>query len=98
LVIDFGNEQNLCGFKYLPDQGRWPCAMITNYQFYVSNNKVDWNLVTEGEFSNIRNNPLMQIKNFSPVKARYIKLKTIKNTDGNNDKSGYAEVDIITIN
>jgi alpha-L-fucosidase len=96
LVIDLGSEQNLCGFKYLPDQGRWPCTYITNYQFYVSGNNVDWNLVSEGEFSNIKNNPLMQIKSFSPIKARYIKLKTIKNTDENNDKSGYAEVDVIT--
>jgi len=96
LVIDLGSEQNLCGFKYLPDQSRWPCTYITNYQFYVSVNNADWNLASEGEFSNIRNNPLLQIKNFSPVKARYIKLKTIKNTDGNNDKCGYAEVDVIT--
>ena len=96
LVIDLGCEQTLCGFKYLPDQGRWPCTFITNYQFYISNNNVDWNLVSEGEFSNIRNNPVMQVKNFPQVKARYIKLKTIKNTYGNNDKSGYAEVDVIT--
>jgi alpha-L-fucosidase len=96
LVIDLGSEQNLCGFKYLPDQGRWPCTYITNYQFYISNNNEDWILASEGEFSNIRNNPLMQIKNFSPVKARYIKLMTIKNTDGNNDKCSYAEVDVIT--
>jgi len=96
LVIDLGSEQNLCGFKYLPDQSRWPCTYITNYQFYVSNNNADWNLSSEGEFSNIKNNPLLQIKNFSPVKARYIKLITIKNTDGSNDKCSYAEVIMIT--
>jgi alpha-L-fucosidase len=96
LVIDLGGEQNLSGFKYLPDQNRWPCAMITNYQFYVSNNNTAWNLVSEGEFSNIRNNPLLQIIEFSPVQARYIKFKTIKNTDGNNNKSGYALFDVIT--
>jgi alpha-L-fucosidase len=96
LVIDLGSEQNLCGFKYLPDQNRWPCTCITNYQFYVSGNNADWHLVSEGEFSNIRNSPQMQVRNFALVMARFIKLKTIKNTDGNNDKCGYAEVDVIT--
>jgi alpha-L-fucosidase len=96
LVIDLGSEQYLCGFKYLPDQNRWPCTYITSYQFYVSNNNSDWILVNKGEFSNIRNNPLLQIKNFSTLKARYIKLMTINNTDGNNYKCSYAEVDVIT--
>jgi len=80
LVIDLGSEQNLCGFKYLPDQNRWPCTFITNYQFYVSGNNTDWYLVSEGEFSNIRNSPQMQVRNFALVMARFIKLKTIKNS------------------
>jgi alpha-L-fucosidase len=38
---------------------------------------------------------LWQIKKFVPVKARYIKLKALKNTE-DNDNIGYAEVDVIT--
>jgi alpha-L-fucosidase len=95
LVIDLGKEQNLCGFRYFPDQGIWGPGIITNYQFYVSVNNMDWKLVSEGEFSNIKNNPLWQIKNFSPVKSRYIKFTASKNTENNNN-IGYAEVDIIT--
>jgi alpha-L-fucosidase len=94
LVIDLGTEQNLCGFRYLPDQTR-ATGYISNYQFYVSKDNSDWKLVDEGEFGNINNNPLVQIKKFTAVKARYIKLRALKNTGGNDDV-GYAEIDVIT--
>jgi len=35
LIIDLGTEQNLYGFRYLPDQVR-ATGYIMNYQFYVS--------------------------------------------------------------
>jgi alpha-L-fucosidase len=95
LVIDLGKEQNLCGFRYFPDQGMWSPGIITNYQFYVSADNNVWKLVSEGEFSNIKNNPLWQIKKFESEKARYIKFRALKNTEGN-DNTGYAEVDVIT--
>lgn len=95
LVIDLGKEENLCGFRYLPDQGLWGPGIITNYQFYVSENNIEWKLVDQGEFSNIQNNPLWQVKNFLPVKAHYVKLRALRNTEGNNN-IGYAEVDVIT--
>ena len=94
LVIDLGAEQNLCGFRYLPDQMR-ATGYISNYQFYVSNDNSDWKLVDEGEFGNINNNPLVQVKKFTAVKARYIKLRALKNTTSNDDV-GYSEVDVIT--
>ena len=95
LVIDLGKKYNVIGFKYLPDQNRWSSGIITSYEFYVSEDNMDWKLVNEGEFSNIKNNPVWQIKNFPQANARYIKLKAIKNTLGNN-VAGYAEVDVIT--
>ncbi len=95
LVIDLGKEETLIGFRYLPEQSLWNPGIITNYEFYVSGDNKEWQLADEGEFSNIKNNPLWQTKNFAPVKARYIKLRALKNTEGNNN-IGYAEVDIIT--
>lgn len=95
LVIDLGKEENLTGFRYFPDQTLWGPGIITHYQFYVSNDNKEWKLISEGEFSNIKNNPLWQIKNFAMVKARYIKLIALKNTEDNNNV-GYAEVDVIT--
>jgi alpha-L-fucosidase len=95
LVIDLGKEQSICGFRYFPDQALWGPGIITNFQFYVSENNIEWKLVDQGEFSNIKNNPLWQIKKFASEKARYIKLRALSNTESN-DNIGYAEVDGIT--
>jgi len=95
LVIDLGNKYNISGFTYLPDQNKWSSGIITNYRFYVSADNKNWKLVNEGEFANIKNNPVWQNKNFTPVNARYIKLKALKNTQ-DDDVAGYAEIDLIT--
>ncbi len=94
IVIDLGKEENLAGFRYLPSQSR-NAGIIKNYQFSISVDNRKWKLVDEGEFSNIQNNPLWQIKKFEPTKARYIKLEAVRNTQGD-DAAGYAELDIIT--
>jgi len=95
LVIDLGKEELLTGFRYLPDQNIWNPAIIAKYQFFVSKDNIEWKLADEGEFSNIKNNPIRQTKKFAIEKARYIKLRALKNTEGN-DNVGYAEVDVIT--
>jgi len=95
LLIDLGNKYNVSGFKYLPDQNKWSSGIISNYRLYVSEDNLNWKLVDEGEFSNIKNNPVWQIRKFSSVNARYIRFSALKNTSGD-DAAGYAEVDVIT--
>jgi alpha-L-fucosidase len=95
LVIDLGKEETLSGFRYLPEQNMWKPGIVSNYEFYTSSDNVEWKLIDAGEFSNIKNNPLWQAKKFPPVRARYIKLRALRNTAGNNEV-GYAEVDVIT--
>ncbi len=95
LIIDLGRKYELTGFKYLPDQNRWSSGIISNYEFYVSNDNVEWEKVDQGEFSNIKNNPVWQIKKFPAIQARFIKLKALKNVVGDN-VAGYAEIDVIT--
>lgn len=96
LVIDLGETLDIKGFRYLPDQSDYfPSGFITFYEFYVSDNGSEWKLVNEGEFSNIKNNPSWQMKEFAPVKARFVKLRALNNTQG--DKvAGYSEFDVIT--
>lgn len=95
LVIDLGSDQNLSGFRYHPDQGMWGPGIITHFEFYTSSNNKNWKIADRGEFSNIRNNPLWQIRRFSPLKARFIKFRALKNVE-DNDHMGYAEIDVIT--
>jgi len=96
LVIDLGKEENLVGFRYLPAQNWWEeASIITHYQFEVSTDNAVWKRVSESEFSNIKNSPVWQTKSFEPIRARYIKLRALKNTQ-EGSASGYAEVDVIT--
>ena len=95
LIIDLGKMEHLRGFRYLPNQSIWGPGIITTYQFYVSKDNKKWELVNVGEFSNIKNNPLWQSKTFDPVEVRYIKLRALGNTEGN-DNIAYAEIDVIT--
>jgi alpha-L-fucosidase len=94
-VIDLDKELTLRGFKYYPEQNSWQPSTITHYEFYISMDGKKWKLVSEGEFANIKNNPLWQTKIFEAVPARYIKLRALKNTE-NNNRIGYAEIDVIT--
>ena len=95
LVIDLGSRQDLCGFRYLPGQNLWNPGIISRFEFYISNDGIDWKIAAQGEFSNIKNNPIWQVKKFAPENVRYIKLRALANTTGN-DHTGYAEVDVIT--
>lgn len=95
LTIDLGQMLNLSGFRYLPDQNKWSRGIITKYRFQVSRDGLDWQTAKEGEFSNIRNNPVWQINRFSPVLARFIRLSMLGNTAGDAE-AGYAEIEVIT--
>ncbi|MBN2008004.1 alpha-L-fucosidase [candidate division KSB1 bacterium] len=95
LVIDLGYEQHIAEFRYLPEANLWRPSIIANYEFYVSADNKRWTLVSQGEFANIKNNPLWQSVTFAPSNARYIKFRALANTEGNNN-IGYAEVDVIT--
>jgi alpha-L-fucosidase len=96
VIIDLGETLNIAGFKYLPDQRRANQGLIFNYEFYVSKNGKNWgSAVSKGEFSNIKNSPLWQKKEFEAIAGRYIKLKAITTADENNNV-GIAEFDIIT--
>ena len=93
LVIDLGEEQTLTGFKYLPGQ-EITAGIISHFRFFVSNDGKQWEMA-EGEFPNIKDNPLWQTKNSKEQKARYIKLQATQNTE-ENDGAGYGELDVIT--
>ncbi|KJF45382.1 alpha-L-fucosidase [Draconibacterium sediminis] len=95
LVVDLGDVNSVKGFRYLPDQSRWSDGIIFNYEFYGSENGRSWKLLSEGEFSNIKNSPIWQTKYFEPVKVKYLKLKALNNTNDNH-AVGYAEFDIVT--
>ena len=97
IIIDLGEEYTLKGFTYWPIQIRNPYGIITQYEFSLSKNNLNWKVVSKGEFGNIKNNPIEQKINFKSSKAKYIKLKVLKTVD-NNPRATIGELGIITKN
>jgi alpha-L-fucosidase len=96
IIIDLGENLMISGFTYLPTQQRYIDGTVSEYQFFVSPNGNNWGKpVSEGEFSNIKNNPILQTKTFVPAKGRYIKFTGNMEIEGKNFMS-VAEVGIIT--
>ncbi|RLD88452.1 MAG: alpha-L-fucosidase, partial [Bacteroidetes bacterium] len=76
VVVDLGESLEVSGFTYLPTQQRYIDGTISHYKFYVSSDGKRWGeAVSEGEFSNIRNSPVLQTKIFETTSARYIKFE-----------------------
>jgi len=95
-IIDFGESLNIAGFTYLPDQGRWNPGIINRYEFYVSKDGKNWgNPVSEGEFANIKNSPVLQKKDFEVVIGRFVKFRALSPVY-ENGRIGIAEFDVIT--
>lgn len=96
VIIDLGEMLTLKGFTYLPTQQRYIDGTISHYQFYVSNDGRNWGKpVSGGEFSNIKNNPILQIEEFNPIEGRYIKFTGEKEINGKNFIS-ISELGVIT--
>ena len=95
LTIDLGEECTISSFNYLPDQSEDNKGLISNYELSVGTEPNAVNtIVSKGEFSNIRNNPVLQTLYFTPVKARYITLKAVRMVkDG--EPMGFAEIGVL---
>ena len=74
ITIDMGTVLTINGFTYLPQQVGHNLNLISNYEFYTSTDNVTWKLQSQGEFSNIKHNPIEQVKTFKKTKARYIRF------------------------
>lgn len=79
VILDLGNVTTIKAFHYLPDQSEVTEGVIKNYEITVGEDLNNMTTVVKaGEFQNIENNPIIQSLYFSPVSARYVKLKTAK--------------------
>ncbi|MXO04768.1 alpha-L-fucosidase [Flavobacterium sp. HBTb2-11-1] len=74
VVIDMGELISIKGFIYTPQQVGNNLNLISNYELYTSVDSFYWDKQSEGEFSNIKHNPIEQIINFRAVKARFLKF------------------------
>jgi len=94
LKVDLGKSYPIHGFSYLPPQSRYFTGLITEYEFYVSPDGTQWESVGSGEFSNIRNSPVLQRVDTKITTGRFIKLKAKSTHDGK--PASFAEIGIST--
>ncbi|WP_428228428.1 alpha-L-fucosidase [Flavobacterium sp.] len=94
ITIDMGSIVSINGFTYVPQQVGNNLNLISNYEFYTSEDNVKWTLQSEGEFSNIKNNPIEQIKTFKKAQARYIRF-VARSVVGKGSTVSIAEINVI---
>ena len=74
-VMDLGAQREVNTLHYLPDAD----GMIAQYEIYAGDTpETATTLVKKGEFSNIKNNPIVQTLRFAPTRARVIVLKATR--------------------
>ena len=96
VIIDLGENYSIKGFNYLPNQGRAVNGIIDRYEFRISDNLRTWGKpVSAGEFSNIRNSPVLQYISFEPVKGRYVKLTAVSTVD-NQERISISGFNVVT--
>ncbi len=95
VIIDLGEHLDIAGFTYLPDQGRGNPGIIFQYEFSVGTDGKNWKVVSAGEFSNIKNSPVLQEKKFTPVSGNFIKFRALSPAE-ENGRMGIAELGLIT--
>ena len=90
LTVRLVQPQTISGFRYTPNQNRDAQGHISSYRFYV-----DGKLVSSGEFSNIKANPIEQVIRFAPVKGKEVKLESVRNVD-DVKSTGIGEFSVLT--
>ncbi|WP_456314763.1 alpha-L-fucosidase [Pseudomonas shirazensis] len=94
VLIDMGTILKINGFTYVPQQVGNNLNLISKYEFYTSLDNIKWILQSEGEFSNIKNNPIEQVKTFAETKARYLRF-VAKSAEGKGQTVSIGEINVI---
>jgi alpha-L-fucosidase len=94
IIIDLGQKTKVTGFTYLPPQNRYFSGIISEYALFTSLGGGNYRLAATGEFSNIKNSPVLQRIAIPEQSCRYIKLRSLKTTDDN--LPSFAEVGVLT--
>jgi lysophospholipase L1-like esterase len=82
IQIDLGKSYPLSGFQYLSRQDGSTAGRISQYNFFVSSDGVNWGsaVVSNGTFASTA---LQKQVSFAPVNARYVQLQALSEVSGN---------------
>ena len=91
-VVDMQKVRTISAFAYLPRQDGKTRGMTSRYRVELSKDGQRWVKVAEGEFGNLRANPVEQMISFPATKARYFRFFSTAALDGTG--SSVAEMKI----
>jgi alpha-L-fucosidase len=98
LTVDMGSLQRISGFAYLPRQDGSHDGVVDAYRFETSTNGRNWiTNVSQGRFSNIENNPVLQEARFIPASAKFFRFTVLKALGPNHCFSA-AEISVLPAN
>lgn len=98
ITVDMGHAVKIVAFTYLPAKNYPAKGLINRYKFYTSENGRTWEEQKNGEFSNIKANPVEQrVELLAPVNARYFRFEPVSVIPAydNSEDIGIAEIGII---
>ena len=73
-TLDLGEKRQIRSLHYKPTTS----GMISHYEIWAGDTPDHMKCIAGGEFSNIRNNPIMQDVYFAPTDCRYVQLKAVR--------------------
>ena len=88
--VDMKKTLELASFSYLPRQDGQTHGMTDQYKLELSADGQSWKTAAEGEFSNLRANPVELKVHFKKQKARYFRFSSRRALDGK--ASSVAEI------
>jgi alpha-L-fucosidase len=95
-VVDFGKEIRVSAFTYLPRQDGVVHGMTDKYRFELSMDGKTWENAAEGEFGNLRANPIEQtVPLKTPQSARSMRFTGLHAIEKNHVSA--AEVGVIAV-
>jgi len=97
ITVDLGSEITFSAVGYLPAQDKSSDGAIEKYELFASVDGKEWKKLSEGEFSNIKANPILQrISLPQNNMARYIKLVSKQSVADKTGKSilRIAEIEV----
>ena len=93
IMIDLEGTKRVKGFRYLPPQGQGAKGIITRYSFWAMMDG-EWKRISEGEFSNIVNNPIWQSVSINPINSGLLRIDAESMNAG--ERAAYEDIEIIT--
>jgi len=84
IAVDMDKQQPIKAFTYLPRHDKVAEGTVDSYTYAISNDGITWQTVAEGEFANIKSNPIEQVIPLDHVyNARYFKFTAKRVVSGN---------------